>query len=154
MIERPDLAAVAPEPDPESAPFWAALAQDELLVPACRPHDHRFFPPMPACPRCGSADLTFTRASGCGIVYSWATIHIALDPAFTDDAPYTIVAVDLEGGGRMIGRLLDGDTEGLSAGATVDFAAYRAGGHALPGFQLRRAAGDATQTETPEESNA
>ena len=154
MIERPDLSALAPEIDPDSAWFWAALAEDVLLVPECRPHGHRFFPPMPACPHCASGELARVRASGRGTVYSWVTIHVALDPAFADDAPYTILAVDLEGGGRMMGRLLEADASGVSAGVAVELTPYRVGEIVLPGFQLRGAAEAAAPNQTTKESHA
>jgi uncharacterized protein len=138
MIDRPDLCAIAPEPDSESAWFWEALADDVLLVPECT-NGHRFFPPMPSCPHCATTELTRVEASGRGSVYSWVTIHVALDPAFTGDVPYTILAVDLDGGGRMMGRLLDPALGELRAGAPVELTAYRVGDIVVPGFQFRPA---------------
>jgi hypothetical protein len=136
MIERPDLHALAPEPDADSSWFWEALTRDELLVPECRCCGRRFFPPLPCCPYCASTDVVPAHASGRGDVYSWVTIHVALDPAFADDVPYTILAVDLEGGGRMMGRLLDGVGADVHAGAPVLLTPYRVSELVLPGFQL------------------
>ena len=59
----------------------------------------------------------------------------ALDPAFVDDVPYTVAAVDLEEGPRVIGRLLDG---GGAAGLAVTAEIYRAQGQALLGFAPER----------------
>lgn len=136
MIDRADLAALAPEPDADSAWFWQALADDVLLVPECRTCRRRFFPPIASCPHCAGTDLERVRPSGHGSVYSWATVHVALDPAFAGDVPYTILAVDLDGGGRMMGRLLDADGTAVHAGAAVRFEPYRVGEVVLPGFQL------------------
>ena len=42
---------------------------------------------------------------GRGTVYSWVGVRRALDPAFADDGPYTVAAVDLDEGARIIARL-------------------------------------------------
>jgi uncharacterized OB-fold protein len=76
---------------------------------------------MPSCPHCGAAGAgTPIPASGLGHVYSWVVIRIALDPAFANEVPYGIVAVDLEEGPRVFGRLV-GDEHLLAAGLRVRF---------------------------------
>jgi uncharacterized OB-fold protein len=37
-------------------------------------------------------------------VYSFITVHRAFEPAFADAVPYDIATVDLDGGGRIVGR--------------------------------------------------
>jgi hypothetical protein len=89
---------------------------------------------MPSCPLCGSAEIEEVEASGRGRIYSWITVHIPLDPAFADDVPYTIVAVDLEEGGRLFGRLLEPDPPDLRGGEELLFEPYQSGDVLLPGF--------------------
>jgi uncharacterized OB-fold protein len=62
-------------------------------------------------------------------------INRALNPAFSHDAPYTVAAVDLDEGARMIGRLL---SEPLSVrpGLPVRASIYVIEGHRLVGFQV------------------
>lgn len=134
MIEETAYQALVPEQDPDSAPFWAALAEGRLLIARCTTCGTCLFPPIPGCPRCGSGSVAQIEASGVGRVYSWVTIHVALHPAFADEVPYTIVAVDLAEGARMLGRLLGNGTE-LSADLPVHFTPYRAGEFVLPGFR-------------------
>jgi uncharacterized OB-fold protein len=134
MIEETAYQALAPEQDADSAPFWAALAEGRLLVVRCSTCRTCSFPPMPGCPRCGSDAVAHIQVSGEGRVYSWVTIHVALHPAFADEVPYTIVAVELAEGARMLGRLLGDGTE-MRADLPVEFAPYRAGEHVLPGFR-------------------
>jgi uncharacterized OB-fold protein len=43
--------------------------------------------------------------SGTGHVYSFVRVHRALNPALSAEVPYCIATVDLEGGGRIQGRL-------------------------------------------------
>jgi uncharacterized OB-fold protein len=114
-MTRPGL--VRPEADADSAAWWAAVAERRLLLPRCRDCGQRWFPPTPGCPRCGGASVELVEATGRGRVYSWVVVHRALSPAFVDDAPYTILAVDLEEGARMFGRLVGPGP--VTAGADV-----------------------------------
>jgi uncharacterized OB-fold protein len=65
-------------------------------------------------------------ASGAGSLYSWVVVNRALDESFLEDAPYTIVVIDLHEGARVNARLRDGDVE-LIAGMRMAVAPYRAG---------------------------
>jgi len=136
MIEHSGLGALAPEKDADSAPFWEALTGGRLLVPRCGGCRRSFFPPMPACPRCGSTDVTLAPSEGRGTIYSWVTVHRALHEAFAGDIPYTIVAVDLDEGARMFGRLLEPSDTALAADLRVLLTPYEAGGFVLPGFRI------------------
>lgn len=98
-----------PTPDPDSAPYWEALREHRLVVQACTACGARRFPPGPSCPWCGELGADLVASEGTGTVYSWVTVHRALDPAFADDLPYTLAAVDLDDGPRIVGRL-DRDT--------------------------------------------
>jgi uncharacterized protein len=133
-IENLQLRALPPTPDADSTPFWEALADGRLQLTRCGSCGTASFPPIPSCPRCAADTVVPVEASGSGRVYSWATIHIALDPTFADDVPYTIVAVDLEDGPRMLGRLLDRDGP-PAAGLAVRLVPYRVDGNVLPGFR-------------------
>ena len=124
---------IAPVPDADSAPYWEALEEGRLLVPLCGSCAGQFFPPMPSCPLCGSSQVGWTSPSGAATAYSWATIRIPLHPAFSEDAPYTVVIGELAEGGRITGRLLD-DVP-LSDGTPLRFEVYRVDGQALPGFR-------------------
>lgn len=130
--------ASPPLSDPDSAGFWAAIAEGDLRVRYCRTCARAYFPPIPTCPTCGGRAVEHRPAVGTGVVYSWVTIHQTLDPAFAADVPYTVLAVDLDEGGRMLGRLIGGGR--LEAGAPVRFSPYRADDRLLPGFTLGNAA--------------
>src|SRR5262245_3127539 len=102
-----DRHAITPEVDADSALFWEDLHSGALLLPRCMECARCFFPPIPSCPYCGSSNVGTTHGSGLGRIYSWATIHVALHPAFAADVPYTVVVVELDEGPRIFGRLLD-----------------------------------------------
>jgi uncharacterized protein len=122
-----------PLADADGRPFWDALAEGRLLVPNCLSCGRSFFPPMPSCPRCAATTLALEESPGIGRVYSWVTVRIALDPAFTDDVPYSVVAVDLAEGARILGRFV-GNSTLLEPGLAVRIAPYRMDGLTVPGF--------------------
>lgn len=129
--------AVVPiEPDMDSAPWWAEVAEHRFTLPFCEEGGHFFFPPLPTCPLCGSEGVVLRDASGSGRIYSWVVIHRALDPRFADDVPYTIVAVHLDEGVRMFGRYCAvGQPQ---AGLRVHAVFYRVGTQHLIGFARDR----------------
>lgn len=98
---------VAPVLDADSRFYWEGLAREQVLLQECRSCQRRRFPPMPSCPYCGAVGADLAAATA-GTVYSWVTVHRAFQPAFAADVPYTLVTVDLAGGGRMVGRLEPG----------------------------------------------
>jgi uncharacterized OB-fold protein len=125
---------VRPNTDRDSEPWWAHVAAGRLMLPRCNKCGRRWFPPTPGCPHCGSPEVELAPADPHGTVYSWVVINRALNPAFVEDAPYTIVAVDLKDGARMFGRLfMEGGTivDGLPVIAEI----YAVNGNHLVGFR-------------------
>jgi len=90
-----------PEPDHDDADWWDALHNKQLTVPWCRTCDRSWLRVTPTCPRCGLADWEFREAANIGSLYSWVTIHRALDPSFAGEEPYTIGLIELQGGARL-----------------------------------------------------
>lgn len=119
--------------DADSAWWWEALAAQRLLVPSCGTCARAFFPPQPTCPQCGSRDVSRIECSGRATVYSWIVIHVALNPAFRDDVPYTIVAAELDEGPRLFGRLQNATEVG--AGNALEACFYEVEGRTLLGFR-------------------
>jgi uncharacterized protein len=122
-----------PERDHDSAGFWSALEDGHLEISRCEGCGHFSFPPMPACPHCGVAGLTGVDAAGTAVVYSWVTVHVALDAAFEADVPYSVVIAELDEGPRVIGRFL-GESSELGPDVKLRFVPYEVAGTWLPGF--------------------
>jgi uncharacterized OB-fold protein len=123
---------LSPPLDEDSRPWWQALAEGRLILPRCLSCGRCWFPPSPGCPNCGGERFEWIAASGRGSIYSWVVIGRALHRAFEADVPYTIVAVDLDEGARIFGRL-SRDAE-PAAGARVRAEIYKVEGQALLGF--------------------
>ena len=107
-----------PLPDLDDEAWWKALQEGRLTAPWCTACERSWLRPTPTCPRCGSSDWEYRDVSQTGSLYTWVTVHRALDDSFADDVPYTVVVVELDGGARVNARLL-GVGDGLSAGARV-----------------------------------
>jgi uncharacterized OB-fold protein len=107
---------VAPTVDADSRSYWEGLAQGRIILQECSSCEKRRFPPMPSCPYCGARGFEVREASG-GEVFSWVTVRRAFQPAFAEEVPYTIATVDLDGGGRIVGRLEP--AEDVTAGQRV-----------------------------------
>lgn len=121
--------------DHDSRWWWDAIAEERLLVPECEACGRCFFPPQPTCTYCGSDSWRAREASGKASVYTWVVVHLPLHPAFKNDAPYAIVAAELEEGVRILGRL-NGDLDQIETGAPLAPYFYEAGGRTLVGFEL------------------
>jgi uncharacterized OB-fold protein len=76
-----------------------------------------------------------TESRGLGHVYSWVVVNRTLSPEFADDTPYVIVAVDLDEGARMVGRLLERADAPIQPGEAVCAVLYTALEQTLVGFR-------------------
>lgn len=78
------------------------------------------FYPRVTCPECLSSELTWTSVTGCGRLISFAEVHKAHHPAFNDEVPIMFVAVRLDEGPVVFGRLSDVAPTSLCIGAIVE----------------------------------
>lgn len=109
MSDRPvDPSPPAPAADVDSAPHWDNLRRHRLALQVCLGCGRRRFPPTPRCPFCADPRSRWDEPVRTGTVYSAVTVHRTLDAAFGEENPYTVVTVDLDGGGRMLGRAAGG----------------------------------------------
>jgi uncharacterized protein len=121
-----------PVPDIDDAEWWDSLQKGDLMVAECDSCGGRWVRALPTCPFCGGQMVGMAKSNGRGTVYSWVVVHRALDPAFAEAVPYTVLVVDLDGGGRIEGRLVGIDQ--VDAGMHVRFVPYRSAGWTLVGF--------------------
>ncbi len=84
--------------------FAVHLKDGRLMGSRCKACGYKTFPPRADCPDCLSGDFEFVEYNGKGKVFTYSTIAAA-PTGFDDIAPYTVVVVDLEEGGRLLGWL-------------------------------------------------
>ncbi len=95
----------APEPTPETQPFWDGCAAGELRIQRCLDCGMPYFYPRPVCPSCGSTNVEWFTACGDATLYSYVINHRPA-PGFEDDAPYAIAVVQLAEGPRMMTNIV------------------------------------------------
>lgn len=114
------MTAPYPVPNADNAPFWEGCARGELLLQRCghcRAWRHH---PRPMCPRCGSFESEWARASGRGVVHTFTIVHGPTLPAFQDRLPYNVVAVALDEGVYMVSNLVDCPADAIRIGMPVE----------------------------------
>jgi hypothetical protein len=102
----------APQPSPDTKPFWAAAAEGKLLLKKCRACGESHYYPRPLCPFCGSDATEWQAASGAGTLYSYSVMRRA-------EVPYAIAYVTLDEGPTMMTNLVDCDFDRLRIGQRV-----------------------------------
>jgi hypothetical protein len=115
-----------PVPDPDTQAYWDAAAERRLVVQRCGACRHWIWQPRPLCPRCRTAEPTWTEVTGEGRIASWTVVHPPVLAVWQDAVPFTILLVELNEGVRMVGQLVDdagtriqGAPEGVDFGAPV-----------------------------------
>jgi uncharacterized protein len=102
--------------EPLTAPFWAATRESRILAPRCTNCGYVHWPPEVVCPECQQTTREWIDLPNTGHLWSYATYHRALDPAFADDLPYTVGLVELEDGVKMYGLIVGAAEEQLRIG--------------------------------------
>jgi len=87
--------------------FSRFLQRGYLMGTKCKDCGFATFPPRADCPECMSENFEFCEYSGKGKIFTFSTIAAA-PTGFEKLAPYTVIVVDLDEGGRLLGMM--GDT--------------------------------------------
>jgi uncharacterized OB-fold protein len=84
--------------------FYGFLGRGELRFQRCTACREWRHPPRARCRACASEDWQWEQSSGRGRLFSWATVHQPVHPAFAN-VPYAVLVVEMDEGVRMIGSL-------------------------------------------------
>jgi len=98
--------------------YQHVVDRDRVRLERCNACGRHRLQPMPSCPWCGDAAFTVVDAAGTGHVYSWVTVHRALDAEHAPDVPYTVAAIELAEGCRVFARL-DASPSAIAADLAV-----------------------------------
>lgn len=99
--------AQAPEPTPETLPFWEGVRAGELRIQRCRSCERHYFDPRPLCRHCASGDVEWTRVSGQARLVSYIINHRPA-PGFQHYSP-VIAMVQLDEGPTLMTNIVDVD---------------------------------------------
>lgn len=110
------------EPDGLSAPYWAGLRQNRLLVQRCSDCHAWQFGPEWICHQCHSFDVRWTEVEPRGRIFSWERVWHPSHAALKQHGPYLAILVTLPHAGdiRMIGNLLGDPMQSVVIGSTVE----------------------------------
>ncbi len=106
------LPPLSPEPNAETAPFWAAANENRLLLKRCLGTGKPFHPPRTISPFTGLAQTEWMEASGRGTVYSFS-VSARRGP------PHCIAYVTLDEGPIILSALVDCDLDTVRIGQSV-----------------------------------
>jgi uncharacterized protein len=110
------------EPDGLSAPYWAGLRQNRLLVQRCGGCRTWQFGPEWLCHRCHAFDPEWTEVAPRGRIFSWERVWHPSHASLRNHGPYIAVLVELPhaDGVRMIGNLLGDPQQTVTIGSDVE----------------------------------
>lgn len=113
-----------PEPDPQSAEFWASARAHRLTIQYCTGCEFYIHTPRTACPRCDNTELDHREVSGRGTLYSYTVMHDAPAPAFASMLPYVVGVVELREQERLliVGNIVGCPVPSLRLGMPVSVA--------------------------------
>ena len=110
------------EPDRLSAPYWAGLRENRLLVQRCTHCQTWQFGPEWLCHRCHAFDPEWTEVTPRGRIFSWERVWHPSHMALKQHGAYLAVLVELLDAGnvRMVGNLLGDPMQAVTIGAEVE----------------------------------
>lgn len=110
-----------PEPDGLSAPYWAGLREERLLVQRCAHCGTWQFGPEWICHHCHAFDPEWVEIEPRGRIYSWERVWHPAHASLKNHGPYLAVLVELPYAGlvRMVGNLLGDPMQTVAIGAEV-----------------------------------
>lgn len=117
-------------------PDWTK-GQPRLVVHRCGACGHAWYLPRQACPACGGTSVAKVISAGAGVVVASTTVRRRVDRSGDGAPPVGIALVDLDEGGRAMGRCPPGTAVGARVRAAfVTERATGAGDRLLPMFEL------------------
>ena len=103
----------------ETATYWEATRKGELVIQKCDKCGQYQFPPRGICVNCFSLGMTWVKASGKGIVYSYTVCYQNRTPGFRE-GPYVLAQVELDEGVRMFTNIVGCEHQDVKIGLEVE----------------------------------
>lgn len=97
----------------------------EVIGVQCPNCGEKHYPPVDICPNCVTRGLNTVKLGRTGVITSYAEISIK-NPFWKGELPYTIVKVDLDGGGKFQSHLIGYEHGTDPIGEKVELVAHKA----------------------------
>lgn len=125
---------------PETAPFWSAARQGQLVLPVCTECETPIWYPKAFCSACGSLRVEWREMSGQGTIYSFTEVHRG-EGLYREVASFVLALIDLDEGARVLTNIVEAEPADLHVGQKVQVVFHEAGDEAaLPRFRPAEAA--------------
>jgi len=115
-----------PRPSMRSAPYWEAAARRELVFQQCDTCGTIARKPTSVCGACLGTDLSWTRSTGRGVLYSWTVVWRPQHPSFV--VPYAPCVVEVDEGWFLLSSVIGCTPEDLAVGMPLEVEFHLAGG--------------------------
>lgn len=100
--------------------WWDAAAEQKLMLLRCPACASTWLPWMPNCPEHGPTTTPEAiESAGAGTIYSWVGVQSSISSP--EDAPFTVLAVMLDEGAMIYGRLVPGEEPAAEAKVSAIF---------------------------------
>ena len=109
-----------PVPTPETASYWKACQNHQLIIQKCDNCGKYQFYPRTICSHCTGDNLQWAEASGRGQVVSYTIMRRALTKAYVEGGVTVLALIKLEEDVQMMSNILDCDPEQVCAGMAVE----------------------------------
>ncbi|ARK29961.1 Zn-ribbon domain-containing OB-fold protein [Halalkalibacter krulwichiae] len=110
---------ITPKPTVETAPYWEACRNHELLIQQCSTCHHFQFYPRLMCTKCTNRKMQWKRATGHGTVKSFTIVHRAISKVYQMEAPYVVALIQLEEGPTMMSNIIKCNLQAVEIGMKV-----------------------------------
>lgn len=124
MHHEPATTSRIPFVPPGMEDYWRGGVDGNLLLQRCDIDGSYRHPASELCPVCLSPESSWARATGHGIVYSFAVVHQAM----TDngpDPPYCVAIIELDEGPHVLANITDIALESIVVGLEVQVSFHR-----------------------------
>ncbi len=111
---------IFPRPSPETAVYWDACRNHQLMIQQCNSCHHYQFYPRIMCTECMSPDVKWIAASGEAEIVSFTIVRRPVSKAYADEVPYAVGLVKLAEGPTMMSNIVECDIENIKIGTQVE----------------------------------
>jgi hypothetical protein len=114
------------------ARYWREIPRRyRLEAGKCNKCGYIAFPHRLVCPECGSRVFDEIKLCDTGKILSFTTIHVG-PTEFSDQVPYNVGIIELDGGAKITAQIADTGSENLKIGGKVklEFRKVQQDGHA------------------------
>ncbi|MCR2811325.1 MULTISPECIES: Zn-ribbon domain-containing OB-fold protein [unclassified Microbacterium] len=108
-----------PTTTPETEPYWKAANAGVLLLQKCAACARTQYYYRAHCSHCWSSEIEDLPSSGRGTVWTFSVVYRNATPEYNEDVPYVVGLVELEGGVKMLSKIVGGDPEAVDFGTPV-----------------------------------